>query len=276
MLASHRSTVRRRALAAAGTAAVLALAACGSSDDSSSTPGRDHGPHSAAPPSASPSTGDMPGMDHMTAAGSGLSDSRDGYRLTSPETTLASGGPTAYRFTISGPDGKPVTAFALEQTRRMHFYAIRSDLTGRAGIGRATLYQYFPDAEAVLTAWHERQVSAHLHQLAEAAHRSGPATRRLAAVATAYAGLARQRHGGELAALLHQGEHVGHAERHLTRLPEGLIAEGARDGDLRHDVPPAELAAYCLHALTAASSLPSRAAIDRLVAVTLDGLRPAP
>ncbi|MFI8499611.1 TetR/AcrR family transcriptional regulator [Streptomyces sp. NPDC085524] len=151
-----------------------------------------------------------------------------------------------------------------------------SQLAERAGIGRATLYKYFPDAEAVLSAWHERQVAAHLHQLAEAAHRPGAAAQRLAAVATAYADLARQGHGGELAALLHQGEHVGHAERHLTQLLEGLIADGARDGDLRDNVPPAELAAYCLHALTAASSLPSRAAVERLVAVTLDGLRPVP
>ncbi|MER7468865.1 hypothetical protein [Streptomyces sp. NPDC097981] len=132
MLASLRFTVRRRALAAAGTAVALALtlAACGSSDDSSSMPGMDHGTHASASPSASSSMGDTPGMDHMAAGGSGLSDSQDGYRLTSPETALASGNPAAYRFTISGPDGKPVTAFALEQTQRMHFYAIRSDLTG--------------------------------------------------------------------------------------------------------------------------------------------------
>jgi len=35
-----------------------------------------------------------------------------------------------------------------------------------------------------------------------------------------------------------------------------------------------ELARYCLHALTSASSLPSAAAVRRLVAVTLSGLRP--
>ncbi|MGW0118028.1 TetR/AcrR family transcriptional regulator [Streptomyces sp. NPDC003327] len=151
-----------------------------------------------------------------------------------------------------------------------------SQLAERAGIGRATLYKYFPDAEAVLRAWHERQVTAHLHQLAEAAHRPGTAVQRLTAVATAYANLARQRHGGELAALLHRSDHVSHAEQHLTGLMEALIAEGARAADLRDDVPPAELAAYCLHALTAASTLPSQAAVDRLVAVTLGALRPLP
>ncbi|MFG2409533.1 hypothetical protein ACGFR8_35420 [Streptomyces brevispora] len=134
MFASTRPTVRRRALAASGTAAALALtlAACGSSNnDSSSMPGMDHGakPSASASATASPSMGDMPGMDHM-AAGNGLSDTKDGYRLTSTDTTLMAGMPAAYRFTVTGPDDKPGTAFALDQTKRMHFYAIRSDLTG--------------------------------------------------------------------------------------------------------------------------------------------------
>ncbi|MFI1963756.1 hypothetical protein ACH429_06415 [Streptomyces pathocidini] len=129
---NSRPAVRRRALAAAGTAAALALtlAACGSSDDSS-MPGMDHGAKSSssASASASPSTGDMPGMDHM-ADGNGLSDTKDGYRLTSQDATLPASKQAAYRFAVTGPDGKPVTDFAVDQTKRMHFYAIRSDLTG--------------------------------------------------------------------------------------------------------------------------------------------------
>ena len=39
-------------------------------------------------------------------------------------------------------------------------------------------------------------------------------------------------------------------------------------------MPPGELAAYCLAALDAAAELGSGAAVERLVAVTLDGLRP--
>lgn len=39
-------------------------------------------------------------------------------------------------------------------------------------------------------------------------------------------------------------------------------------------MPPAELARYCVHALTAASDLKSGGAVSRLVAVTLAGLRP--
>jgi hypothetical protein len=54
-----------------------------------------------------------------------------------------------------------------------------------------------------------------------------------------------------------------------------LLTEGAEAGELRDDVAPDELASYCLHALAAASTLPSKAAVRRLVMVTLAGLRPA-
>lgn len=142
------------------------------------------------------------------------------------------------------------------------------------GIGRATLYKYFADIDAVLQAWHERQVHGHLALLAEAAGKAGTAAERLQAVLTAYAAISGQHHGNELAALLHQGEHVVRAQRHLRGLVAGLIAEAADAGELRSDVAPLELATYCLHALTAAGALPSRAAVRRLVEVTLTGLRP--
>jgi hypothetical protein len=87
--------------------------------------------------------------------------------------------------------------------------------------------------------------------------------------------LSRQQHETELAALLHRGEHVAHAQQHLRQLITDLIAAGAREGDLRNDVPPAELATYCLYALTAAGSLSSQAAVHRLISVTLTGLRAA-
>ncbi|MGI8722807.1 MAG: hypothetical protein ACR2JG_11330 [Geodermatophilaceae bacterium] len=53
-----------------------------------------------------------------------------------------------------------------------------------------------------------------------------------------------------------------------------LLTEGAATGDLRDDVIPEELANYCLHALMAASNLRSKAAVGRLVTLTLAGLRP--
>jgi AcrR family transcriptional regulator len=151
-----------------------------------------------------------------------------------------------------------------------------SQIAEEAGIGRATLYKYFPDVEAILVAWHERQVTSHLHELARVRDQAGDAAQRLEAVLEAFALITHQHHGTELAALLHRGPHVAEAERHLRSFIRELLAAGAKTGVLRDDVAPEELATYCLHALTAASHLPSKAAVRRLVKVTLAGLRRSP
>jgi AcrR family transcriptional regulator len=151
-----------------------------------------------------------------------------------------------------------------------------SQIAAETGIGRATLYKYFPDVEAILVAWHERQVSGHLQQVIELRDQAGDAGERLEAVLEAYAFIHHEHHGTELAALLHRGEHVARAQQHLSDVIRDLLTEAAQSGDLRNDVAPAELASYCLYALTAASSLPTKAAVRRLVTVTLAGLRPAP
>jgi hypothetical protein len=93
-------------------------------------------------------------------------------------------------------------------------------------------------------------------------------------VLTAYALIHYEHRDNALAALLHQGDHIAQVRRQLADFLQDLIAEGTATGDLRDDVPPGELAAYCLHALTAAGDLPAKAAVDRLVQVTLTGLRP--
>jgi AcrR family transcriptional regulator len=152
-----------------------------------------------------------------------------------------------------------------------------SQIAEQAGIGRATLYKYFPDAQAVLAAWHERQITTHLDELTAAADPASPAVVRLRAALTTYAHIqhhSARHHGGELAALLHQSEHVAQVRQRLRAFVQGLIAAAAQEGDLRADTPADELASYCLHALTAAGALPNQDAVDRLVAVTLAGLQP--
>jgi AcrR family transcriptional regulator len=151
-----------------------------------------------------------------------------------------------------------------------------SQIAAQAGIGRATLYKYFPDVEAVLVAGHERHVAAHLEQLRAVRDRADDPGQRLEAVLTAYALISfhRSRHGtAEVSALVHRGDHVVHAERELTALLQELVSAAARAGLVRDDVAPAELAAFCLHALSGAGSLPSEAAVRRLVPLTLAGLR---
>ena len=149
-----------------------------------------------------------------------------------------------------------------------------SAIAEKTGIGRATLYRYFPDVDAILLAWHERQITAHLTQLAAVRDRAGSAADRLEAVLQAYALMSYEHEDTDLAATLHRGDHVGHAQKHLHDFIRDLVSEGAASGALRADTAPAELASYCLHALNAAATLRSKAAVRRLVSVTLDGLRP--
>jgi hypothetical protein len=68
--------------------------------------------------------------------------------------------------------------------------------------------------------------------------------------------------------------HVTEAQQQVHDMIRGLLTEAAETGDIRDDVAPDELASYCLHALTAASSLPTKAAVRRLVTIILAGLRP--
>jgi AcrR family transcriptional regulator len=148
-----------------------------------------------------------------------------------------------------------------------------SAIAARAGIGRATLYRYFADVDAVLTAWHERQVSAHVERLAHLKPERGTALERLEAMLDAYARLQHEQPHDEIAVALHAGTHVDRARHRLENLVSELIAEAAEAGAVRADVSPEELARYCLHALAASAGARSSAAVLRLVGVTMSGLR---
>jgi len=153
-----------------------------------------------------------------------------------------------------------------------------SQIAEGAGIGRATLYKYFPDVDTILLAWHERHVTDHLDQLETLGERAGDAGERLRTVLEAYALLSHEvshrDHGRDLVALVHGAEHVGRGAQHrLTSFLRDLLADAAATGHVRHDIGPDELTVYCLHALGAAVTLPSRAAVRRLVMVIVAGLR---
>jgi AcrR family transcriptional regulator len=152
-----------------------------------------------------------------------------------------------------------------------------SHIAEHAGIGRATLYKYYPDVETILAAWHERQVTAHLALLAQVATRTDDPYQRLEAALEAYAFIqhdVRQARNSELGARLHGAEHVARAEQQLRDLLGNLIAAAAAAGQIRGDVAAGELTAFSMHALAAATGLPSKAAVRRLVRVTLAGMAP--
>ena len=152
-----------------------------------------------------------------------------------------------------------------------------SQIAKETGIGRATLYKYFDDVEAILSAWHERNLTSHLRELAKVRDEAGDARQRLQTVLEVYASIQhdmRVAHGTELAAHMHRSEPVARARRQLFDLVRELLTEAAEAGDVRRDVAPDELTGYSIHALAAASSLSSNAAVRRLVQVTLAGLQP--
>ncbi len=152
-----------------------------------------------------------------------------------------------------------------------------SQIAQQVGIGRATLYKYFPDVETILYARHERHVLDHLARLNELRQRTSSPGDKLEAVALAYAQMCHHRaqHGTiELSAYLHKPEHVAAAEKQLLTLFEDLLSDAGANGHVRDTTKADELAVYCVHALAAAGSLQSDAAVRRLVTVTLAALRP--
>jgi AcrR family transcriptional regulator len=150
-----------------------------------------------------------------------------------------------------------------------------SDIAEATGIGRATLYKYFPDVEAILNAWHQRQVEAHLAELADIRDGVGDPATRLQTVLRTYAQICRKRrrHGGdELAAVLHRSPRARKLQRQLLDLISGMVAEVAEAGVVRRDLSADEMAGYCVHALGAAGDSASSAAVDRLVDVVWAGM----
>jgi hypothetical protein len=85
----------------------------------------------------------------------GLQVSQDGYTLTPQTTTVAPGRRTEFRFTVAGPDGKPVTRFEPLHGKRLHLIVARRDLSGfqhlhpsEAGGGVWTIPLTLPDPGA--------------------------------------------------------------------------------------------------------------------------------
>src|SRR5829696_4544266 len=62
-----------------------------------------------------------------------------------------------------------------------------SGVAEAAGIGRATLYKYFADLDAILVGWHERHVASHLAHLAAVRDAAPARADRLLAILEAYA-----------------------------------------------------------------------------------------
>jgi AcrR family transcriptional regulator len=142
----------------------------------------------------------------------------------------------------------------------------------KAGIGRATLYKYFSDIDAVLIAWHEGTVAKHLELLDRiSASHADPLTV-FRHVLIAYGEM--QRHRGDHAhtAMLHSLPHIGGAHDHLKERLRVLLAAAAASGTIRNDVPADELAGFALAAVGGARGATSHRAVERIVDLILTGI----
>lgn len=149
-----------------------------------------------------------------------------------------------------------------------------SQIAEETGIGRATLYKYFPDVDAILAAWHDRHLAGHLQHLHALSHGPGNDVERLEAVLQMIGRLQLQRHAGPLGQFQHRDEHAGRAHQHLGEMIRELMVEGVNAGSIRDDIPVAELVNYCLRGVLGARALDSEDAVSRLVTLVVAGLSP--
>ncbi|WP_169949145.1 hypothetical protein [Microbispora sp. H11081] len=60
----------------------------------------------------------------------GLQISQDGYTLVPLTTTLTPEKAAGFRFTVTGPDGAPVTGYQVKHEKKLHFIVVSRDLGG--------------------------------------------------------------------------------------------------------------------------------------------------
>jgi len=85
-----------------------------------------HETHDGAEDSESPQ-GDP---DATAALPGGLMISQNGYRLVLDKPQATPGKAVPVAFTITGPDGRPVTTYETEHEKQLHLIAVRRDFTG--------------------------------------------------------------------------------------------------------------------------------------------------
>ena len=166
-----------------------------------------------------------------------------------------------------------ITAAAVELVSEQGLTGVAmSHVAERAGITRATLYKYFPDVRAILSAWQERRVGENLVALREARDSADSPGERLARMLETFAVMVYHQHTPELVVLLNSTEHASRGYAEFVKMLRDVIAEGARRGMFRDDIPASELASFCSNALAAASSVSSAAAARRFARVAVDAL----
>ncbi len=153
-----------------------------------------------------------------------------------------------------------------------------SAIAERAGIGRATLYKYFPDVESILVAWHARDFGEHLHRLRALSEKEDVTLEDLADFVRAQRRHHPHRKGsdilGPLAHTLAGAESVieDTIEPQIIAVLTDLLTRLARRKKVRGDHDAGVLARWLLHAVHAPGTVDDQAVVQLL----LDSLAPRP
>lgn len=157
-----------------------------------------------------------------------------------------------------------------------------SAIAERTGIGRATLYKYFPDIESILIAWHARDFGDHLAHLATLAESPSVTLDDVIAFVSAQ----RERHHqhgatdivGTIAhALAGDGAAMPDAiEREIIDALTALMRQLARRKEIRTDLQPEDLARWLFHTIHAPGDLNSNAVAELLAASLAPTVRGRP
>lgn len=126
-LASNRRTwVLAGLVAVAGLVTVVLVRAPvpASSGPPVAPSGGENGPHTHV------ATDAMAGMSAASVPVGGTAAAAGGYSFVPSGTTFPAGTGRTFTFRIQGPDGRPVTRFAIVHDRPLHLIVVRDDLSG--------------------------------------------------------------------------------------------------------------------------------------------------
>jgi AcrR family transcriptional regulator len=146
-----------------------------------------------------------------------------------------------------------------------------SAIAERAGIGRATLYKYFPDVASILVAWHTRDFADHFQRLKALSELEHVTLNDVAEfVRTQRRQHAHHQSNELVGALAHTVAGFEHSVEDLIRdevvgvLTE-LLRKLATSNQVRVDIDPTVLARWLFHAVHAPPDLDDRAVSQLLI-----------